>query len=192
MRAPGFTAAIAVALSSAAFAASTPAVTGLQAPAAGLPRIGTRYIPDDRAASDTVPVDKRWDQLLPSQQALFKRSWYEDMPDADEPPYPVNGPSEILADIIKIKNALPVTGVLFATVLVDETGKGVQVTFHQIPDEKLRQVLGYALLKPQFKPARCSGKPCVMEYPVMASFEPGAARPAPAQAPAPAPAAVKP
>ncbi len=184
MRLSGFSAVVALALSSSAFAAGTPAATGVQAPSIGLPRIGTRYIPETQAASENVPVDKRWDELLPSQQALFKRSWYEDMPLADEPPYPVNGPSEILSDIIKIKQALQFSGVLFATVLVDESGKAVQVTFHQIPDEKLRQVLGYAMMKPQFKPAKCAGKPCVMEYPVMASFEPATPRTTAAPAPA--------
>ncbi|MBA4285381.1 MAG: hypothetical protein C0434_07590 [Xanthomonadaceae bacterium] len=145
----------------------------------GLPRIGTRHVPDERRVSDQLPIDKPWDQLLASQQALFRRSWYEDMPDTDEPPYPINGPAEIIADIIKIRQALAVTGQLFATVLVDESGKAVQVTFHQIPDERLRQVLGYALLKPPFKPARCGGRACVMEYPVMASFEGPAVAPAP-------------
>ena len=148
--------------------------------AAALPQIGTRHIPDDQPPSENLPIDKRWEELLPSQQALFKRSWYESMPEADEPPYPLNGPAEILSDIIKVQKALAMSGVLFATVPVDETGKGVQVTFHRIPDESLREVLGYALLRPQFKPAKCNGRACVMEYPVTASFERREPLPAPA------------
>jgi len=186
MRISSFVVAFGLTLSSSGFAAATPAADAAASPQAapsGLPRIGTRPIPDQRTVADNLPIDKPWDQLLASQQARFRRSWYEDMPDSDEPPYPLNGPAEMLTDIIKIKQALAVTGALFATVLVDERGTAVQVTFHQIPDERLRQVLGYALLKPQFKPARCGGKACVMEYPVMASFEGGSPAIAPAAAP---------
>lgn len=188
-----FIVAIGFCLSSTAYSAASAATSATAVPskaaAAGLPRIGTRYVPGTATASESLPIDKPWDQLLASQQAQFKRSWYDDMPDADEPPYPLAGPAEMMGDIIKIKQALTVTGPLFATVLVDEAGKAVQVTFHQIPDERLREVLGYALLKPQFKPARCGGKACVMEYPVMASFEGGVPAAAPVSGPAATPAA---
>lgn len=151
------------------------------AAASGLPRIGTRFLPD--ATPPSVPVDKRWDELLASQQALFKRSWYEDMAEDDEPPYPADGPLSMLSDLVKVQNAVSVEGRLFATVLVDAQGQATQVAFHEIPSEALREVLAFALMKPAYKPAICSGKPCAMEYPVVAHFERrqpvGTAAPAP-------------
>ncbi len=154
---------------SAATAPAPPAASGSQAQAAGLPRIGTRFVPG-QTEPVSVPVDKRWEELLTSQQALFKRSWYDDMPEADEPPYPLEGPSSLFADIVKVQNAANISGNLYATVLVDETGKATQVSFHEIPNEALKDVLAFVLLKPAFKPAKCGGKPCAMEYPVTASF----------------------
>jgi len=144
----------------------------------GLPHLGTRYIPVPKATE--LEFDKSWNQLSYSQQRII-RNWYENLDINDEPPYPVEGLAPMYADIVKVQARVAVNGHLFASVTVDATGKATKVSFLEIPDQELKEVLAFIMLKPAYKPGKCNGKPCEMEFPVQADF--GSERVAPAAAP---------
>lgn len=147
-----------------------------------IPRVGTQPLPS--TADDTIPLDKPWGKLTPAQQAIV-RSWYDGLSASDEPPYPIDGLQAIFSEITKVQAAVPVAGAFYAAAHVDARGKADRVTIYELPDPRLKDVLSFILIKTEYKPARCSGKPCEMDFPIQAGFE----RP---NAPAAPPAAASP
>lgn len=144
-----------------------------------IPKVGTQALPS--TADDTIPLDKPWAKLTRAQQAIV-RSWYDGLSASDEPPYPIDGLQAIFSEITKVQAAVPVAGAFYAAAHVDARGKADRVTIYELPDPRLKDVLSFILIKTEYKPAKCSGKPCEMDFPIQAGFE----RPAAAAAPAPA------
>lgn len=141
----------------------------LAAPVNRIPHIGTRAQPAPPSAVE-LPLDKPYQQLTEPQKDIV-RSWYEDLGANDEPPFPVNGMAPLMADIATVQRRVQVQGRFFAAAHVDDKGNAKTVTIYDIPDARLKQVLAFILIKTKYKPAKCNGKPCAMDFPIEAGFE---------------------
>ena len=151
-----------------AFACTTALADGAYSIKQEDPRTGT-FIRRD-AATSAMPFNKRYEELSPDELKAF-RDMYQNLADTDEPPYPLKGMQVIIRDLIPIQNAAHANGKLFATVLVGADGKGTSVKIYEIPDPKLSTPVAFVLMKAKYKPAKCSGKPCKMEFPLHIDFK---------------------
>jgi outer membrane biosynthesis protein TonB len=55
---------------------------------------------------------------------------------------------------------------LLLAVDVNSSGEATAVSVMSSPDDRLTQYAAGVLMKAKYKPARCNGAPCAMEYPV--------------------------
>ncbi len=124
----------------------------------------------DVTVTSTGSLKKRYSDLSPAEIEDIK-SQYKDMPKGDEPPYPVNGMKKLMQDMATIQRSAYAEGVLYATVEVDEQGVGDHVKFYKVPDSRMTAPVAAALVNTHYKPAICSGKPCVMEFPLTIHFK---------------------
>lgn len=129
------------------------------------PVAGSRVKPV--SASANVPFDKAYGELDVAQQAIV-RGGYESLPDSYEPPYPEQGLMPIYTAINQAldSSSKVVTGDLLAGAQVDETGQVQDVSFYIPATEDLMKLAAFTLMKTRFKPARCNGEPCAMEFPL--------------------------
>lgn len=127
------------------------------------PSSGTHIVRE--VASSNLPMDKPYAELTPQQQRTVKAQ-YEEMGPDDEPPYPLNGPRAIVRALAEGRNRLHVNGRLFLAVDVNGSGEATAVSVISSPDERLTQYAAAVLMKAKYKPARCSGEPCAMQYPL--------------------------
>jgi hypothetical protein len=112
-----------------------------------------------------VPFDKRYHELTPEQQRLFKAQ-YEAMPDGDEPPYPVEGLQSIYGALAALAMRLQVEGPLEMHVDIDEKGTATAVSVLRSPGQDMARHAATVLMLAKYKPAVCGGKPCKMQLPV--------------------------
>lgn len=112
--------------------------------------------------ADGLPLNRRYAELDPAEQALV-RARYENLPAADEPPYPAEG---LLPVFMRVQTGakLPAVGQLTLVADVDAAGRVQHVdTFGKVDAEFARfaaRVLGAT----PFKPGQCAGKPCNMQF----------------------------
>jgi len=117
-----------------------------------------------------IPLNLSYEQLSPQDRARFNGN-YEAVPPGDEPPFPVGGLKVILDPIGKAQAKLSVTGNLFVIAKVDSSGVAHEVTAVGSPSPEMTQFASQVLLLTRFKPARCSGQPCAMEFPLRMQFQ---------------------
>lgn len=131
------------------------------------PRTGTsiRYA----VVTSTLPLNKRYDQLAPEQQAVV-RSNYVALHPLDEPPFPADGLGPLFAALQKGATALQADGELVIYVAVDREGRPTTATLVQSPNPRFGEFAASATLLTNFKPGLCKGQPCAMEFPVRLSF----------------------
>ena len=125
-------------------------------------RTGT-YIPTNMTVTEH-PIDVPYDELSPEQKASWK-SQYLAMPADDEPPYPVAGLKRTLKAVLKAAQRTDSEGEVDAIVVVRDDGTPDSVSILKAPTPKLGSFVAQALMLEQFKPAKCAGKPCAMEFP---------------------------
>lgn len=107
-----------------------------------------------------IPYDKSYDQLSADQKKIV-RSWYLNLPDDIEPPFPANG----LADVLKAAhiNTVPVStkpgGPVTIVVQVDSTGAVSNVTWKGGAQYFIATNLSNAFAGVRFKPATRNGVP---------------------------------
>lgn len=112
--------------------------------------------------ADGLPLNRSYAELDPAEKALV-RARYDNMPAADEPPYPAEG---LLPVFMRVQTGVkqPVVGQLTLVADVDSTGRVQHVdTFGRVDTEFARfaaRVLGAT----PFKPGQCAGRPCNMQF----------------------------
>lgn len=121
------------------------------------------YIPRNMTVTDH-PIHVPYDELTPEQKALWKRQ-YLAMPADDEPPYPVAGLKRTMKAVLMAAQRTDSDGEVDAVVVVREDGTPDSVSVLKAPTHKLGTFVAQALMLEKFKPAKCAGKPCAMEYP---------------------------
>lgn len=133
------------------------------------PDTGT-HIRREFISGSVIPLDKRYAELTVEQQRLFK-SQYEEMDADDEPPFPAEGLRRIYQRIGDAQQKLGVFGPLSAAVQVDSAGQATSVQVFRSPDPGMTQVVAMILMLEAYKPARCAGQPCAMQFPVRLDFD---------------------
>ena len=124
----------------------------------------------DAVWGGSLPYDKTYAELSPEQQRIFKSRFVE-MPEGDEPPFPVDGLGPLIGAISKASRTVDVgVGRLEMDVFVDETGTTTKVDIVRSPDGRLSKYAATIAMLTKFKPALCKGKPCAMGFPVNLSF----------------------
>ncbi|WP_457332926.1 hypothetical protein [Rhizobacter sp. P5_C2] len=127
------------------------------------PDTGTHIVRE--VVSSTLPLDKPYGDLTPEQQRIVK-SQYEQMGPDDEPPYPLNGPRGIYRKVANGQGKRQAKGLLSLVADVDIRGEATSVSVLASPDPELTQYVAGVLMDAKYKPARCNGAPCAMQYPV--------------------------
>jgi hypothetical protein len=118
-----------------------------------------------------IPAEKPYDQLTPEQRAEFRKQ-FSNLSEGDEPSYPVAGLRPVAEAIIfALADGKVGKGALFMTVHVDAQGKAQSTAIYETPDSHMSKEVAAVLMKEQFKPATCSGKPCSSEFPFTARFD---------------------
>lgn len=111
-----------------------------------------------------LPPDKPYGELTAEQQRAVK-SQYEKMGPDDEPPYPLKGPQGLYKAMVVGQNKRLARGTLSLVVNVDSRGEAESVAVLSSPDPDLTQFAARLLIQAKYKPARCNGAPCAMQYP---------------------------
>ena len=116
-----------------------------------------------------VPIRQNYEQLSEEHRAYY-RSFYNNMPATDEPPFPREGLISIFKPISKVQGSMPVEGDVEMYVTVNSNGHPVKVSVYKTPDPKTTEEIAKVLMLTDFKPAVCAGKPCVMEFPFVVTL----------------------
>jgi len=103
---------------------------------------------------------------LPTSDRQSLHALYEQMPDGDEPPFPIYGLQAIYDPIRKAHDKLADPGDLSLIATVDPSGQVQRVEVFKSPSTQMTQFVANVLTMTKFKPALCGGKPCAMEFPV--------------------------
>ncbi|KQU76017.1 MULTISPECIES: energy transducer TonB [unclassified Rhizobacter] len=127
------------------------------------------HILRDVVTGSHVPFDKPYGELSPQQQAIVK-SQYEAMGTNDEPPYPLKGPQSLYKAMAAGQDHLRARGHLSLLVDVDSRGEAQSVSVLVSPDPLLTKYAAGVLMNAKYKPARCDGAPCAMQYPFRINF----------------------
>lgn len=117
-----------------------------------------------------IPINRRYDQLSATDRAVL-HSWWEAIPQGDEPPFPVDGLRPIHDAVRRAQERLQVRGELALVATVGPDGEVVSVTAVGSPSPEMTKFAATVLTLTKFKPAVCSGKPCQMDFPVHYKFE---------------------
>lgn len=112
-----------------------------------------------------VPFAKRYEELSSAERAVV-RSWYDNLAEGDEPPYPAAGTANLYRRIADMQSAVPREGLLSLFVTIDADGKPTNVSVMATPDMDVARYVAKLLLQERYKPARCGGQPCEMQFPV--------------------------
>jgi hypothetical protein len=135
------------------------------------PETGTR-ITRTIATSRSFPLDKKWSELSEGDRAAF-RSQYENMPDTDEPPYPIDGMAPIFQQLSVEAGRAGVYGEFIIDVTVNPQGKATKVALVKYTSVEAAKVVAYVLVHTHFKPAVCHANPCIMDFPFSVKLVPG-------------------
>jgi hypothetical protein len=85
----------------------------------------------------------------------------------DEPPFPLEGLKTILDPIRKGQQRLQETGALQLVATVSPQGDVASVAVLATPNKRLSDFAAQVLLLTRFKPAKCGGVACRMDFPVL-------------------------
>jgi hypothetical protein len=114
-------------------------------------------------ANSRTPLDKRYDELTPEELAVL-RSEYKSLGPNDEPPYPKEGLKAIADYISRLEGILADSGEMKLAVRVDRNGQAQGVAVYKSPGPKMSKGVAFLLMKSDYKPAKCDGKPCDGEF----------------------------
>jgi Gram-negative bacterial TonB protein C-terminal len=132
------------------------------------PSVGTN-IKRRRVTSPSIPINRRYHELTPEQQAIV-RSNYEVIAAGDDPPFPAEGLRPLYKALGEGQRQLLVAGKLVVVATVDSQGDVQTVKVLSSPDKSLTQFVAKVLVATKFKPAVCGGKPCRMDYLLAVNF----------------------
>ena len=87
------------------------------------------------------------------------------MADDDEPPFPADGLRAAIEPLSILTARLGLVGIVELQITVSPEGKPIEYRLYQIPDQQAAQAVVYVFSQLKFKPARCGGQPCKMDFP---------------------------
>ncbi|MBC3872874.1 hypothetical protein [Undibacterium flavidum] len=125
------------------------------------PALGTSL--KKKVATSSISMDRSYQELSEEEKEAI-RSVYDNMPENDEPPYPLYGTREIHRKMSQTQQYVAAKGVLTMTVDVSSTGEAQSVSIYESPDPDITRVASLVLMETKYKPAVCGGKACKMQY----------------------------
>jgi hypothetical protein len=114
-------------------------------------------------AQNQLPLGQNYEQLSAEQQAIV-RADYDNLPAADEPPYPIGGLAEIRKQLAKAQGKMRSDGPVTLLVTVDASGTARSVAVYESPDINATRVTTFAVMNAKYKPGKCGGMACRMDY----------------------------
>jgi hypothetical protein len=112
-----------------------------------------------------LPTQLTWAELDPQdRRRLLDR--YDRLAPGDEPPFPQRGLFTLLRQMDLMQRTVPVEGELSVVATVDALGKVERVSVLRSPHPGATRLLAINLMDTPFKPARCAGEPCRMDFPL--------------------------
>ncbi len=105
----------------------------------------------------------RWDEMSAQQQAMV-REQYDALPAGDEPPWPLNGRYRQLTTFRQLAARSLRDGELVVVVTVDADGVPQKARVFKTPDAEVGTAMAAQLMKDKYKPGKCHGQPCRMDY----------------------------
>lgn len=122
------------------------------------------------AVWEFIPFNRTYNELSEAQK-LSLSSLYFDMGSLDEPPFPVNGLAAIYGPITEAQVKLGVTGSFRAELVIGSDGVVQEVRVYKSPNKTVTRFISELALLTPFKPAKCAGAPCRMNFPLIVRFD---------------------
>ena len=116
-----------------------------------------------------VPFDKTYAELSSAQKAAIAQD-YESLASDDEPPFPAYGLSHMTTYLTRFADKVKPVGQFLAAVDVSPDGHARGVTVYKSPDPQLTHLVSTLMANEAFKPAKCKGSPCAMQYVLRLDF----------------------
>lgn len=132
------------------------------------PRAGTSIL-RDAVRSPRLPINKKFAELNASERQSLV-SYYPTFDANNEPPYPADGLRPMMELALKAQNKLVEKGRVFLWVSVDAAGKTTEVKVVDSPSPDMTKALAGVMFYTNFKPARCGGAACAMDFPLELEF----------------------
>ena len=115
-------------------------------------------------AKSYIPFKKRYHQLTDEQKSIYRLN-FEGIQDNEIPPFPKKGMRDIYTPLVKGHARQGGGGFLALVATVNKKGDVEKVVVLLQPSKKLGDLAIAVLFNTKFKPAKCDGKPCEMEFP---------------------------
>jgi hypothetical protein len=131
-----------------------------------------------------IPINRRYEELTDAEKAILNEN-YEKVDPGDEPPFPSDGLKPIYEALYRAQMKLLTEGELKLVVSVGPDGQATTVKALGSPSPEMTRFASSVMLLTRFKPARCHGQPCAMQFPFTFNFVVNAGaiiRPAPVMA----------
>jgi hypothetical protein len=116
------------------------------------------------AGPSLYPLNKPYKRFSEDEKAAL-RALYVDMPSSDEPPFPEDGLIHVIRDIGEFANRLKQSEDVSIAVVVNDVGEATSIRLLRYQNIETAKAVAYFLVKERYKPARCDGLPCAMEFP---------------------------
>lgn len=118
-----------------------------------------------KIGSANVPLDKTYGQLNASSLQKVHDS-FPNLSTGDEPPFPEASLRPLVSVLSELR--FNVQGVAHASLVVkvNAAGQVQSVTLKDANDDSLKEAAIQVLAQAKFKPARCGGSPCDMDFPL--------------------------
>ena len=131
-------------------------------------------IPLSASITGGIPINRQYDEFADDERQSLKelvRQWNKEMRPDDEPPFPINGLKPLLQSVQQIQEEMRWDGHLTLVATVNADGKVANVVQYGLSPTKLSGAVASALRRTKFKPAKCGGAPCTMNFPFAVNFE---------------------
>lgn len=120
--------------------------------------------------SASIPLDKTYGELNESALKLVRESFPKLKP-SDEPPFPEKSLRPLISLATTLRYQTDGISRVNLVLQVDESGTARVVSAADSNDEQFFSGVMSLLAATKFKPGRCDGKPCAMEFPFGIEFE---------------------
>jgi hypothetical protein len=127
------------------------------------------HIKRNVAVNGKIPFDKRYEDLTAQQKAIV-RSYYDKLPEDDEPPFPTNGLGPVFRKIVALQRDFQLDGELSLDIDINKECKAMAIKFYKTPSAEASQEIANILLREPYKPGKCAGAPCKMAFPIEVRF----------------------
>lgn len=120
--------------------------------------------------SANIPLDKSYSDL--SESALRAiREYFPRLKPQDEPPFPEKSLRALISLATTVRYQTDGTARVSVVVQVDEVGAAHIVSSAESNDEQFLAGVVSTIAATKFKPGRCDGKPCAMDFPITIEVE---------------------